>query len=296
METIKLKNLKNFINYLKIFFKYAFRSLLDFFNNGFGYHAAAITFFTLMSLVPLFMVLTVLISYVFNLKAEYFLKIAQEFFPSITQEFLGFVLKLSNQRAIFGIVGFLISFFFASNIFTSMYTAFGYIFEDKTSIRKSAFIRIFAIPIFIFILVLLYIFNLFISTFLDIIMSFALWKYIEKFLGNLHLEIILQMITDISNIIQGLTYFLMVFFIYKFLTPKKNLNLKEILTTTTFISAILYILKTLFSVYIIFSSKTNPIYGSLSGIFAFLAWLYISYGTILFGGRILYYFSISREK
>ena len=277
------------------FVKYIFLSLFDFFKKGFGYHAAAITFFTLMSLVPLFMVLTVLISYVFNTNTEFFIKIAQEFFPSITQEFLNFVLTLSNKRAIFGIAGFLISFFFASNIFTAMYTAFGYIFENETTIKKSAFIRLFAIPAFIFILVLLYVSNLFISTILDIIMSFSLWKYIEEIFGNLHIEIILEMITNISILIQSLTYFLMVFFIYKFLTPSEKNSLKEIFITSLFISSILYILKTLFTIYIIFSSKSNPIYGSLSGIFAFLAWLYISYGTILFGGRILYYFEREKE-
>ncbi|RUM56832.1 MAG: hypothetical protein DSY59_02940 [Persephonella sp.] len=275
---------------LKKLGKYSLLSLFDFFDKGFGYHAAAITFFTLMSLVPLFMVLTVLISYIFNFNTDFFIKIAQEFFPSITQEFLDFVLTLSNQGAIFGIIGFLISFFFATNIFTAMYTAFGYIFENKTSIKKSAFIRLFAIPTFIFILVLLYISNLFISTLLDIFMSFSLWRYIENIFGNLHIQVILNSITDISRIIQILTYFLMVFFIYKFLTPSYKTTLREIIITSVFISFILYILKTLFSIYIIFSSKTNPIYGSLSGIFAFLAWLYVSYGTILFGGRILYYF------
>ncbi|RUM60651.1 MAG: hypothetical protein DSY66_01785 [Persephonella sp.] len=272
------------------FFKYSFFSLIDFFKYGFGYHAAAITFFTLMSLVPFFMVMTVIASYILNLNPDLLVKLVHRFFPSITQKFIDFILVLSNKRAIFGIAGFLIAFFFSTNIFTAMYTAFGYIFENKTSFTKSTFIRLFAIPVFILILIILYVSNLFLSTALDIITSFSLWKYLEKFMGNLHLNLILEIITNVSRVIQVLTYFIMVFFIYKFLTPSKSLTYREIFITSIVISFILYILKTLFAIYIIFSSKTNPIYGSLSGIFAFLAWLYVSYGTILFGGRILYYF------
>ncbi len=281
---------------IRKFIKYFLLSLFDFFNKGFGYHAAAITFFTLMSLVPLFMVITILISYVFNFNTDFFVSIAKRFFPSITNEFLDFILDISNKRALFGIVGFMFSFYFASNIFTAMYTAFGYIFEKETSIKKSAFIRLFAIPIFILILTLLYILNLFISTFLDIIMSFKLWIYIEKFLGVLHLKALLDIITNISIIIYFLTYLFMVLFIYRFLIPLESISIGKVKGVSLFISFILYILKSLFSVYIILSSKTNPIYGSLSGIFAFLAWLYISYGVILFGARIIYYMEIEKRK
>ena len=65
--------------------------------------------------------------------------------------------------------------------------------------------------------------------------------------------------------------------------------MRNVLWSTIFISLILFLLKTGFNSYIILASKTNPIYGTLSGIFAFLAWLYMSFGAILIGARMLYY-------
>ncbi len=289
MKNRKVSRLYKFTNLLlKRLIKYSLLSLFDFFNKGFGYHAAAITFFTLMSLVPFFVVLTVIISYFFSSNVDFFMDIVNKFFPSITQDFVSFALKLSNNKAIFGFFSFFISFFFATNIFTSMYTAFGYIFEGKTSIKKSVFIRFFAIPLFMFILIALYISNLMLSTIIEIVMSFKLWVYLEKFFGFFHIEQLLNLITDISIYIQFLTYFLMTSFIYSFLLPVK-IKFKTISIVSLIISILLYALKMLFSVYIVISSKANPIYASLSGIFAFLTWLYISYGTILFGGRILFY-------
>jgi membrane protein len=80
-----------------------------------------------------------------------------------------------------------------------------------------------------------------------------------------------------------------VFAIYNFLTPYNDFGKKNLIFVSLLIAMLLSALKFGFDKYIVMVSKTNPIYGSLSGIFAFLAWLYLSYGIILIGGRTLFY-------
>lgn len=302
LEYIKNLNLYRLINvnkkssYWKKFIVYVWYSIIDYFSRGFGYHAAAISFFTLMSLLPFLVVLTVLASYLLNMNSDFIKEIIAKFFPSITQNFVDFLMTLSSKREFFGIVGFLISSFFASGIFTALLEAFSHIFEEeKVSITKTAFVRLFAIPISIFTLVIIYTSNMILSSVLEVIMSFTLWKYIENLFGTIHLQFLFEMITDIANIIQIFTFFIFVFVMFGFLTPVEKEKKRDILFSSFFTAFILFILKFAFNTYIIFASKTNPIYGSLSGIFAFLAWLYLSYGAILIGGRILYYLTKSHE-
>jgi membrane protein len=118
-------------------------SILDYFFEGFGYHAAAVSFYTLMSIVPLFIVLTVIISF-FATDYKIIVDLISEFFPDITNQFLKLVDYLSEKRAIFGIAGFFIAFYFANSIFTSLHNAVVYVFENpKVSIKKAALIHLF---------------------------------------------------------------------------------------------------------------------------------------------------------
>ena len=180
-------------SYWKRFFVYIWYSIIDYFSKGFGYHAAAISFFTLMSLLPLLVVLTVLASYLLNMNSDFVKEILTKFFPSITQNFVDFLMTLSSKREFFGITGFLVSAFFASGIFTALLEAFSHIFEEeKVSITKTAFVRLFAIPVSIFTLVIIYTSNMILSSILEVIMSFTLWKYLQNLFGTIHLQFLFE--------------------------------------------------------------------------------------------------------
>ncbi len=242
-----------------------------------------------MSLVPLFIVITA-ISSIFISDYHQIVDLMKDFFPNITSKFISVINYLSEKRTVFGILGFIVAFYFSNSIFTSLHTAMVYIFEDvKVSLKKTAFIYIFGVPIFITILIIIYIALMFLSSVVDILSNSAVWKYLEVFLSFFDLDWVLKYITDISQISSFIMFYSVLFAIYYYLSPLQEKNLKYILWTSFFISIFLVILKVGFNYYIIFASKANPVYGSLSGIFAFLAWLYLSYSFILIGGRIVYY-------
>jgi len=266
------------------------RSIIDFIILGFGYHAAAISFYTLMSFLPLIVVLTVVISVTVNLQEEFIRKILSEFFPTKAQTFFDYTVKLTSGSLVFGIFNFILSFYFAGNIFTTLHDALNNIFEVRaTSIKRVTLIRVLGIPILIFVLLFIHIINTLITVSLNLIKNSYIWNYIVSNLSKYNLEFIIIVFEATPLIIHPIAYFILVFAIYNFLTPYNDFGKKNLIFVSLLIAMLLSALKFGFDKYIVMVSKTNPIYGSLSGIFAFLAWLYLSYGIILIGGRTLFY-------
>jgi len=267
-----------------------FKSIVDFFFFGFGYHAAAISFYTLMSFLPLLVVLTVLASIFVNMQEEFIRKMLAEFFPSKAQDFFEYVVNLTSGSIIFGISNFLLSFYFAGNIFITLHDALNNVFGAKSSsIKRITLIRVFGIPTLIFVLVFIYMLNTFLTLILDLIKNSTLWNYVIIYLSKYNLGFILFLFDAIPLVIHPTAYLILMLAIYKFLTPYGAYKKRDLFAVGLLIAIFLFLLKLGFDKYIVMASKTNPIYGSLSGIFAFLAWLYLSYGVILIGGRTLFY-------
>ncbi len=274
-----------------------YRAVIDFFWEGFGYHAAAASFYTLMSFFPLLLFLTVGLSYLISINTGIIIDALQKFFPEITQQFLQLLITLAEKRTIFGFIGLFVSFYFATSIFTSLHTAFEHIFGGREeSIKKRALVYILGVPVFTISLLAVYFLGSFISFVFSLIKSFKLWIYLEEILGTVHLKFLLDTMTNVSLIVQFIGFCIILFILYKYLAPHFIYDLRIIFYVSVFIAAFLFVLSILFNKYILIASKANPIYGTLSGIFAFLAWLYISYGIILIGGRMLYYLEVLEKE
>jgi len=253
-----------------------------------------------MSFFPLLFVLTVLISFIADIKMEIITDVLNRLFPSVTQTFVDLLVSLSKQRTVFGIIGLLISFYFATGIFSSIHTAIVYVFEGRdVGIQKTALVYILGVPVFTVALIFIYISGVVLSFIFEGMFHTKLWEIISDYAYKIGIFFLIDYVINITNIVQIITYFTIIFLIYRFLTPLKIVNLRDIISVTTVISLILFFLKSAFNYYVAFASKANPIYGSLSGIFAFLAWLYISFGFILVGARVLFYLEsleILKEK
>jgi len=249
-----------------------------------------------MSFFPLLLFLTVGLSYIMDINTEFIIRTLQKLFPEASQQFLKLMLTLAEKRTIFGLIGLLISFYFATSIFTALHSAFIYIFNGREEgVKKKALVYLLGVPIFTLTLTGVYFLGASVSFILDIIKSFQLWKYIENIFGTVHLEFLLQAITNVSLIIQYIGFVIILFMLYKYLAPHYIYSIKIILYVAVLIAFILFGLSVVFNNYILIASKANPIYGALSGIFAFLAWLYLTFGIILIGGRMLYYLELIQE-
>lgn len=241
-----------------------------------------------MSIVPLFIVLTVIISF-FTLNPDFLVTTMIKFFPTITSQFLDFITYLSNQRTIFGIFGFLVAFYFANNIFTSLHTSIVKVFEKEVGFKRTAFIYLIGVPVFTALLILIYIAIFLSSSLFEILLHSKILENFSAILEKFEIKKLILFFADISKITNFVAFFILLFGVYYYFPPVEEKNKKYIFNITFFISILMVLFKLAFNYYIVFASKANPIYGSLSGIFAFLAWLYISYSVILIGARALYY-------
>ncbi len=249
-----------------------------------------------MSILPLFIVITVIVSHIAILNQEILNSIFQKLFPTNVEKFFNFINQISNKSAVFGIFSFLLSFYFASRIFGALHTAINHVFEkEDVPLKRVALIQVFGVPVFIISLIFIYIASFFINIFIDFVVSTTLWEYINSLFSKVKLNFVLSLITDITKIVDTITFFTIVFLIYRYFIPEK-VPLKNVLITSIFISVLLVIVKFGFGVYITFASKTNPIYGSLSGVFAFIAWIFITYNIILIGARTIYYLEKTKTQ
>ncbi len=243
-----------------------------------------------MSLFPLLILVIIISTYIVHLNYEELLKIFDQFFPDASKRFLDLIISLSSQRAVFGIFSFIIAFYFASNLFTTLYSAIVYTFEGKGfEIRKFALIYILGIPVFKLILITIYTISIFLTVVWDLITGSVIWDYIYSFFKQLNLEFVLTVIFNITSILTFLLFWLILIVIYFYLTPRKNPKAKNTILVALLMASLLFFIKYLFNQLILYVAKINPIYGSLSGVFAFLVWLHIGFSLVLVGSRMIYY-------
>ncbi len=264
---------------------------MDYFLKGYGYHGAAVSYYVLMSLVPLLIVLTVGASYIANIKEETIIKVIGALFPEVTQNFMTFAVKLlSEQRTFFGIFGFLVAFYFSTRLFTALHTALIYTFEGKeVGLKRTALVYILGVPIFKFLIIFIYIVSIVLSSTLSILTNSIIWESLKNFFYKLGIGDIFVLVTNITNIVIFISFFIILFVIYHFLAPREEKILKDTILVTLISSFLLFITKELFNQFIVLAAKTNPLYGSLSGIFTFLLWLYIGFSIVIIGSRTVYY-------
>ena len=264
---------------------------MDYFLKGYGYHGAAVSYYILMSLVPLLIVLTVGASYIANIKEETIIRIIGALFPEVTQNFMTFAVKLlSEQRTFFGIFGFLVAFYFSTRLFTALHTALIYTFEGKeVGLKRTALVYILGVPIFKFLIIFIYIVSIVLSSTLSILTNSIIWESLKNFFQKIGIGDIFLLVTNITNIVIFISFFIILFVIYHYLAPREEKILKDTILVTFISSFLLFVTKELFNQFIVLAAKTNPLYGSLSGIFTFLLWLYIGFSIVIIGSRVIYY-------
>ena len=250
-----------------------------------------------MSLVPFFFVITAIFSKITVINEEVVFTLIKQIFPQNAEAFFSFIQQASSKATVYGFIGFLISFYFSTRIFTALHEAILYVFEEKeVSVKKLALVYIFATPLFMVALIFIYTISLFVAVFYDFIIHSFLWHDIINLFKTLKLDWLLIYMSDFSKILNFITFFIILIFAYYYFPPVEDKSLKKVVYVAFFVALMLILVKEIFTIYITFAAKTNPVYASLSGIFAFLAWLYVSFNLILIGARALYYLYMSTSQ
>jgi len=280
-----MKKARSIQKYLPHLANSIWRATKDSFPLYFEYRCAGLSFYTIISLIPLIIVIATILSLLpFETKqiVQSLYRVVPDF-PFDIEIILSKASKLlSKERNLYGIISFFFAYFFASRLFLALHRTMRVIFEMKGVVGRHINIQVLGIPIFILGLFVIYFGGLIVVKVMETVFHI---KIITKVLP----QILMTQIIDITNIVTYFTFSLLIFLMYHFLAPRANRRFRNSLTVTLVIGAIFTLLKNMFGFFINFMASHNPIYAAFGGIFGFLFWIFLSYYVILIGARAIFY-------
>jgi len=230
----------------------------------FMFYAASVAYYTLMSIIPLFVFIISLALITFHVNIESL--IPREILESPLKPFFDQVKRLVETSGFVSSTAVLVMLWFSRGIFLSVERAFCEILGRENP--AGFFYKNFAVILSIFILWVLMI-------------LFYIMKYLILLL--LPSTPVVPFISSVSII---LMLFSILFNVYFFLLPVK-FPIKIVLKVSAFVLFMLMIFERVFVWFIVNVSKVNIIYGSFAALVIFLLWIYYSATMVLIGAGIL---------
>ncbi len=271
------------MRYLRILAK----SFIDFFKDGGLMLAGAISYFSMMALIPLCLFLVTIFGYVLGHYQgfyEFFSTRLINYFPAITNGITNELGKLIAFREI----GFLSLTLYAAlsfQVFSSIENALHVIFEVKVR-RSFVWSVILSLLIVTFIIMMLFI-------------SFAATSLVPllKHLRQLFPELRIGLITAVM--IRYVIPFLMVLFtitvMYIFF-PKMKVRTSYAFAGALFAAVFLEVAKHFFTWYVGTVVQFGTIYGPLTAFVVFLLWVFYSSCIFLIGAEIVHNLVVYKKK
>ncbi|MDQ7056313.1 MAG: hypothetical protein Q9M89_07630 [Persephonella sp.] len=116
-----------------------------------------------------------------------------------------------------------------------------YIFDGREEgVKKKALIYLMGVPVFTAALVAIYLLGSFVSFILGLIKEFQLWKYLEEILGIVHLKFLLEIFTNAGMIVQFTGFLIILFILYRYLSPHLIYRTGIIFYVSLFVSGLLF--------------------------------------------------------
>ncbi len=263
------------------------RSFIDFFRDGGPMLAGAISYFSIMAMVPLCLFLVTFLGYLLGHYQGFYEFLSARlinFFPSITKGITHELSKLITFHGI-GLLSLLLYGVLSFQVFASVENALHVIFEVK--IKRSFFWSILlALLTVTFLMVVLFI-------------SFAATSLIPllKTVKQVFPELRIGLITAVM--IRYVVPFLMVFFtitvIYIFF-PRTKVKASYAFVGALFATVFLEVAKHIFTWYAGTVVKFGTIYGPLSAFVLFLLWVFYSSCIFLIGAKLVHNLIISKRE
>jgi len=252
--------------------------------------AAGISFYALLSLVPLFLLLISLLGFVLHSSEKasssaYFLLAKTR--PISTVSSFKFIFNLIQIREIVGLFGLLGLIWAASRIFSAIEQALNTVWkvDKKRNYFQSKFISIFLVPVSILILLL----SLLLTSF------YAFTKSQNIPYLNFRLSDAPFLTNLLALLIPVFLSTLLFFLLYKFVPNRKIPVFPAFIGALT--SAVLWeASKHLFDIYIKNYASLEKIYGSFGTIVILLFWIYYSAFILLIGAEIGYNLEVLRKR
>ncbi|MCL4479174.1 MAG: YihY/virulence factor BrkB family protein [Deltaproteobacteria bacterium] len=229
-------------------------------------HAAALSFYVLLSIVPLIFVLFSIGSYIAGSTNKFFVYLVdllRQVIPDISNDVINDMHSLLGKSNAIGIIGFIILFFSSDLAVLEAKRSLDVIFKRS---KKSN-------PLFVKGKSLLFI------LFSGVIVSFIfILGPLFKFLIKLNLPILSSTFYILAVIVSSRIFsFFLIFGLFStayYKLPSRDIGIKYSLAAGALTTVLWTIVRVLFSWYMLHHSKLSIIYGSLSAVIATIIWVY----------------------
>jgi membrane protein len=242
--------------------------------------AGAISFFALISFIPLFLLSISALGYVLHSSDKAGLSIFKfltENMPTSTVDTFTILRGVINKRQVFGLIGILGLIWSGSRIFFAVENSMNIIWrvDRKRPYWKSRSLALILVPVSVLIMLI----SLSLTSVYTTARSFVI-PYLDFSLADSSL--ITQFFTLFFPLLTGFIFF---FVIYKFIPYRKVENLYAIVGAI-FASVMWEITKFIFDFYILNLAQYRKIYGPLAAIIITLLWIYLSAFILVIGAEI----------
>jgi membrane protein len=263
------------------------RSIADFFRDGGIMLAGAISYFSMMALVPLCLFLIAIFGYIlghYHGFYEFLVKKLTHFFPDITSGIVKEFGKLMTYKGL-GAFSVVLYGFLSLQVFSSVESALNRIFKTK---QRRTFLWSFILSL--------------------IIITFLISMLLISFIATSMVPLLLNMRDLFPNLRIGMiTVFLIRYVIPFFMVlfsitvmyiffPKARIKMSHALAGALFATVFLEIAKHVFTWYVGTVINFGAIYGPLTAFVLFLLWMFYSSCIFLIGAEIVYNLSAEHKR
>ncbi|NDC82812.1 YihY/virulence factor BrkB family protein [bacterium] len=254
---------------------------VDLFRKRYLFLAAAVSFYTLLAVIPLLAVVASIASYI-PFENINWLRLIHVAVPSLLLEDREILDFLTVNRGAYGVSGFAVAYMLSLGLFRAIDHALHSVFEfPSRKINEYIRLQFVLFPIFILGMITAYILATSLSSFLGTIITLPIFT-------NSVSQYVIHTIHSVTSFFGFVTMFSFLFTLYHVLAPRRKKHLDHSLVTALLGSFILTLVRQLFIIYFSFVSTAKNIYGTFSSVFGFLLWVLVAYTAILFCGRVLY--------
>jgi len=272
-----------FIRFLSVLF----RSFVDFFRDGGMMLAGAISFFTMMAIVPFCLLLVTVFGHFLGQYRDFyqfFLSRLVSFFPKITSEITEELRRIIIYKSLgqFSLVLYcLISF----QLFSSFESAINTIF--KVRVRRSLIVSIILSLVIVTLVIVILLLSFGATS------GISLLRSLRELFPGFHIGRITGFF--IRFVIPFLFVFLIMMILYLFL-PRKMVKFRHAVSGALFTTILLEAAKHIFTIYAVKVAMFGTIYGPLSAFVIFLLWMYYSACIFLIGAEVVHNLSASGAR
>ncbi len=246
------------------FFHYLLFSVCDLFESDYQFFAASIAYYTLMSVIPLFIFLFFLGMMVFHVDFKSF--IPPEIVNSPLKPIFLQIEKVINNSGIISGTAALVMLWFSRGIFLSIERSFSEIL-DRTNPAGFFYKHVIAVFSIFFLWVLMFVFYMF---------RYLITVLMPK----------LPVFSLFTSVAVPILVFVLIFSIYYFLLPVK-VSASFLLRVSLTVFFLFVVFEKMFVWFILNVSKVSILYGSFAALVVFLLWIYYSATVLLLGAGII---------